>query len=75
MARTFWAGREAIGGRFTMGSGLKVRPWITVVGIALSLGVSLIRRARDVALGVPILLIWQFFEMRRLRGVARGAGE
>jgi glycosyltransferase 2 family protein len=35
----------------------------------LSLGVSLIRRARDVALGVPILLIWQFFEMRRLRTV------
>jgi putative membrane protein len=35
----------------------------------LSLGVSLIRRARDIAVGVPILLIWQFFEMRRLRAV------
>jgi glycosyltransferase 2 family protein len=33
----------------------------------LSLGVSLIRRARDVAVGVPILLIWQFFEVRRMR--------
>ena len=33
----------------------------------LSLGVSLIRRARDVAVGVPILLVWQFVEMRRLR--------
>ena len=33
----------------------------------LSLGVSLIRRARDVTLGVPILLAWQWFEMRRLR--------
>jgi putative membrane protein len=33
----------------------------------LSLGVSLIRRARDVAVGVPILLVWQFFEVRRLR--------
>ena len=41
----------------------------------LSLGVSLIRRARDVAVGVPILLIWQFFEMRRLRAVSGGAGE
>ncbi len=33
----------------------------------LSLGVSLIRRARDIAVGVPILLTWQFVEMRRLR--------
>jgi uncharacterized membrane protein YbhN (UPF0104 family) len=33
----------------------------------LSLGVSLVRRARDIAVGVPILLIWQFVEMRRLR--------
>jgi glycosyltransferase 2 family protein len=33
----------------------------------LSLGVSLIRRARDMAVGVPILLIWQFLEMRHLR--------
>jgi putative membrane protein len=36
----------------------------------LSLGVSLIRRARDVAVGVPILLAWQFFEMRRLRAAS-----
>ena len=33
----------------------------------LSIGVSLVRRARDIAVGVPILLIWQFVEMRRLR--------
>jgi uncharacterized membrane protein YbhN (UPF0104 family) len=33
----------------------------------LSLGVSLVRRARDIAVGVPILLVWQFVEMRRLR--------
>jgi putative membrane protein len=33
----------------------------------LSLGVSLVRRARDIAVGVPILLIWQFVEMRQLR--------
>jgi glycosyltransferase 2 family protein len=39
----------------------------------LSLGVSLIRRARDVAVGVPILLVWQFFEMRRLRVLQRVA--
>jgi len=32
----------------------------------LSLGVSLIRRARDVAIGVPILLLWQLLEARRL---------
>jgi glycosyltransferase 2 family protein len=35
----------------------------------LSLGVSLVRRARDVLVGVPILLLWQFVEMRRLRVV------
>ena len=37
----------------------------------LSLGVSLVRRARDIAVGVPILLIWQVFEARRLRGIQR----
>jgi glycosyltransferase 2 family protein len=40
----------------------------------LSLGVSLIRRARDVAVGVPILLVWQFVEVRRLRTTAGRAG-
>jgi len=33
----------------------------------LSLGVSLVRRARDIVAGVPILLIWQYVEMRHLR--------
>ena len=33
----------------------------------MSLAVSLVRRARDIAIGVPILLLWQFVEMRRLR--------
>jgi uncharacterized membrane protein YbhN (UPF0104 family) len=33
----------------------------------ISIGVSLLRRARDVALGIPILMVWQFFEMRQLR--------
>ena len=37
----------------------------------LSLGVSLVRRARDVVVGVPILLLWQYLEVRRLRA-ARG---
>ncbi len=35
----------------------------------VSLGVSLIRRARDIAIGIPILLIWQYFEVRRLHSV------
>ena len=44
-----------------------------IFGIApeLSLGVSLVRRARDVVIGVPILLIWQSVEMRRLRVMRR----
>ncbi len=33
----------------------------------LSLGVSVIRRARDVAVGVPILLVWQCLDVRRVR--------
>lgn len=33
----------------------------------LSLGVSLIRRARDLVVGVPILLVWQLLEVRRVR--------
>ncbi len=37
----------------------------------LSLGVSLVRRARDLAVGVPILLLWQLLEMRRLRALQR----
>jgi putative membrane protein len=34
----------------------------------ISLGVSLVRRARDIAIGTPILLFWQFIEVRHLRG-------
>ena len=36
----------------------------------IALGVSLVRRGRDIVVGVPILLIWQFIEMRQLRRVA-----
>jgi glycosyltransferase 2 family protein len=36
----------------------------------LSLAVSLVRRGRDLTVGIPVLLIWQFFEMRRLREVS-----
>lgn len=33
----------------------------------LALSVSLLRRARDLLLGVPILAVWQWLEVRRLR--------
>ena len=33
----------------------------------LALGVSLLRRARDLALGFPILMAFQWIEVRRLR--------
>src|SRR5262249_2292249 len=41
----------------------------TLFGIPpeIALGASLLRRARDIAIGVPILLIWQAIEFRRLR--------
>jgi len=43
-----------------------------IFGVApeVSLSVSLIRRARDLVVGLPILLIWQFVELRRLRPAA-----
>jgi putative membrane protein len=41
----------------------------------LSLAVSLVRRARDVVVGVPILLVWQFMEMRHMRALKRVALE
>jgi len=37
----------------------------------MALGVSLLRRARDLALGVPILLLFQWLELRRLRSPHR----
>ena len=40
----------------------------------LSLGVSLIRRARDLVVGVPILLLWQLVEVRRLRAASGRVG-
>jgi len=33
----------------------------------ISLGVSLVRRGRDIAIGIPILLVWQFIEARNLK--------
>jgi putative membrane protein len=41
----------------------------------LSLAVSLVRRGRDIVVGVPILLVWQYVEMRRLRETKRVAAE
>jgi putative membrane protein len=37
----------------------------------VSLGVSLISRGRDLAIGIPVLLLWQWFEVRRLRVATR----
>jgi putative membrane protein len=39
----------------------------------IALGLSLLRRGRDIALGIPVLLIWQTLEMRALRGDAAPA--
>jgi len=44
------------------------------LGPEMSLALSLLKRARDVAIGVPALLIWQAIEGRRLIG-ARASGE
>ena len=39
----------------------------------LSLGVSLLRRAKDLAIGVPVLLLWQAIELRRAGVVIHAA--
>ena len=41
----------------------------------VSLGVSLVRRGRDLVVGIPILLLWQLIEMRHLRKVAADESE
>lgn len=38
----------------------------------IALGMSLLRRAKDLAIGVPVLLVWQLLEVRRLRLVSSG---
>ena len=38
----------------------------------IALGMSLLRRAKDLAIGIPVLLVWQFLEVRRLRVVSSG---
>jgi putative membrane protein len=48
------------GGYILLGAAFGVPPEI-------ALGTSLLRRGRDIAVGIPVLLIWQFIEMRRLR--------
>ena len=42
------------------------------VDAAVMLGVSLLRRGRDLALGIPVLIVWQVLEWRALR---HSAGE
>ena len=37
----------------------------------LSFGLSLLRRGRDLAIGIPVLLAWQATELRRLRKPVR----
>ncbi|GEL03292.1 lysylphosphatidylglycerol synthase domain-containing protein [Swaminathania salitolerans] len=37
------------------------------VAAEVSLGLSLLRRGRDIAIGIPVMALWQIFEMRRLR--------
>jgi uncharacterized membrane protein YbhN (UPF0104 family) len=48
------------GGYMLLGAAFGVPPEI-------ALSTSLLRRGRDIAIGIPILLIWQLVELRRLR--------
>ena len=41
--------------------------------VEAALGLSLLKRARDITIGVPVLLSWQWVESRRLRRLAQGA--
>ena len=51
------------GGYMLLGAAFGVPPEI-------ALGTSLLRRGRDIAIGIPVLLIWQFVELRRLHKTA-----
>ncbi len=33
----------------------------------ISISISLLRRGRDIVIGVPVLLLWQLYEFRQLR--------
>jgi uncharacterized membrane protein YbhN (UPF0104 family) len=66
------SGVLAIGFLFPAGLGVQELSYVgigRVFGIpaSLSLALSLIRRARDISIGVPNLLIWQALEARRLK--------
>lgn len=41
----------------------------------ISLGLSLLRRGRDIAIGIPVMALWQFSEMRRLRAAKNSSAE
>ncbi|GBR71754.1 hypothetical protein GKA01_18350 [Gluconobacter kanchanaburiensis NBRC 103587] len=43
------------------------------VDAEISLSLSLLRRGRDILIGIPVLLVWQIVEMRRLRHERPGA--
>ena len=43
------------------------------IGADPALGLSLVRRAKDLAIGVPVLLLWQAIAVRRLRAPAHAA--
>ena len=41
------------------------------VSVEVALAVSILKRARDVAIGIPVLLVWQALEGNRAVAVAR----
>jgi hypothetical protein len=41
---------------------------------SVALGLSLLRRGREIIIGIPVLLAWQIMEMRNLR-IAGRTGE
>jgi hypothetical protein len=38
---------------------------------SVALGLSLLRRGREIIIGIPVLLAWQIMEMRSLRTAGR----
>jgi putative membrane protein len=45
------------------------------IGAEIGLAVSILKRARDIAVGAPVLLIWQFFETQRSLQIDGGAAQ
>jgi hypothetical protein len=61
-----------------LGAGVQEGGYVLIGGLIglspeLALALSLMKRGRDLVIGTPALVLWQFLEARRLRDASRRA--